>query len=237
MRANNPNAKIKEQYAGLTEGVKWNGHIRLLEKNLDLPMRVKKPQVWAVWNDLFHEDVPFCFIDEVFTRCWAHSQHTFLVLTKRPERMKKFFDTEKAGICHNVWLGVTAENQQAADERIPVLLQTPAAVRFVSVEPMLSAVDIWRYLPQRESERVSFAIQQTMICPPRKLGWIICGGETGPGARPTEIEWIRDLKNQCVVANIPFFLKQMKINGKLVKMPKLDGRTWSQFPEASPCQL
>jgi protein gp37 len=241
MRANNPNAKIKEQYAGLTEGVKWNGQIRLMEKNLDLPLRVKKPQVWAVWNDLFHDDVPFWFIDDFLDICERAKQHTVLVLTKRIKRAYDYFDStsnrvealEKSGI----WLGVTAENQAMADERIPVLLQIPAAVRFVSVEPMLGSVDL-TMLRDKEGDILDslggcyYSTNGSGSC----LDWatldlVICGTESGPNRRKTPIDCIRNLRDQCAASGTNFFLKQMEIEGRLVKMPVLDGKVWSQWPE------
>lgn len=105
---------------------------------------------------------------------------------------------------HNVWLGVTAENQQRADERIPVLLQVPAAVRFVSVEPMLGPVDLWSraYL-----ERHWMPNDLNHSVP--GLNWVICGGETGPGARPMELAWVRSIVDQCRCAGVPVFVKQL----------------------------
>jgi len=150
----------------------------------------------------------------------------------------------------NLWLGVTAENQQRADERIPVLLDTPAARRFVSVEPMLGPVDLRRAFGT-EGPR------QTYI---EQLDWVICGGETGPGARPVHPDWVRSLRDQCQMAGVPFFFKswgewgacdQMKIwrpgdrsgvqpfgdyqvvyrVGKKEAGRRLDGRTWDEEPE------
>jgi protein gp37 len=126
----------------------------------------------------------------------------------------------------NLWLGVTAENQEQADARIPHLLATPAAVRFVSVEPMLSAVDLRAHLTPAYvggMGGVSFHTEPG-------LDWTVCGGESGPGARPMELQWARDLRDQCMSAGVPFFLKQMAVDGKLVHMPELDGRVWEQYP-------
>ena len=153
----------------------------------------------------------------------------------------------------NIWLGVTAENQARADERIPILLQIPAAVRFVSVEPMLGPVDLSKWIkntitctycgqefdpgdltqvfahekiPHRPIKQVKYSGSKRLDA----LHWAICGGETGPKRRPAQIEWMRSLKNQCVVAGVPFFLKQMEIDSKLVKMPELDGQIWREIP-------
>lgn len=142
----------------------------------------------------------------------------------------------------NVWLGCTAENQEQTDKRIPILLATPAAKRFVSVEPMLERVQL-AYTDTGEdmspSERREWGLPATILqpfgSPPgTKLDWVICGCESGPGARPMDIAWVRDLRDQCVAAGTPFFLKQMMVDGKLTKMPALDGRVWDQRPEAKP---
>ena len=119
-------------------------------------------------------------------------RHGFLILTKRPERMRAAIDNiydpaDVLRLLPNVWLGVTAETQEWADKRIPILLQTPAAVRFVSVEPMLGPVDLEPYL--------------------HGIDWVICGAETGPRARPIEETWVYDLVAQCRMAGVPFWFK------------------------------
>ena len=176
----------------------------------------------------------------------------------------------------NLWLGVSAENQEMADERIPLLLQTPAAERFVSVEPMLGEVDFKQiYDPEAmccvkcghigkldEPYETDYETPDDpngwAICPEcggancggfpsydivdvtpldmqpfPDLDWVICGGESGPGARLMQLDWARSLRDQCVEAGVPFFLKQMKVDGNLVKMPELDGKIWDQMPEVS----
>lgn len=285
MRSKQTNPKIQARYAGLTnEDGKWNGKIRLLKDNLDLPLRVKKPTVFAVWNDLFHEDVPNDFLDRVFAVMALAQQHTFLLLTKRPERMRayltdpetpfrisKAYDALKVAEevrrlkeelrpipgypgylspilessippLRNCWAGVSAENQQAADKRIPILLQTPAAVRFVSIEPMLGLVDLSEFSCEIIGPngvlhyRRPFGhkdLKEARNTPGYKVNgidWVIVGGETGPGARPMHPDWVRSLRDQAKAAGVPFFLKQMHINGKLVKMPELDGKVWSETP-------
>jgi protein gp37 len=119
----------------------------------------------------------------------------------------------------NVWLGVSIEDQKTADERIPLLLQTPAAVRFVSVEPMLGEVEITQHFKYDTGWKSA-------------LDWVICGCESGPNRRPMDVSWARLLQEQCYIAHIPFFLKQMEIDGKAVKMPALDGVVYDQYPEA-----
>lgn len=282
MRARQRNVLIKAQYIGLTtDAGKWNGQIRLMEKNLDLPLRTRKPQVWAVWNDLFHEDVPFEFIHEAWDIMKACPRHIFLVLTKRPEKMKQALDRIYSlerlgwakGFWNHVWLGVTAENQEQADKRIPVLLQISAAVRFVSVEPMLSSVYIKRLgviecTNCRDGERWTNNIKPSACykCGQlqginSKVDWVICGGESGPEARPVHPDWVRGLRDQCVAAGVPYFFKQwgewvpqkewlkqetdpdaerkwVRIDGlRMFRVGKksagrlLDGQEYSQWPE------
>ncbi|GAQ24247.1 DUF5131 family protein [Tepidanaerobacter syntrophicus] len=255
MRAEHPNEKIKARNKGLTEAgrlsTRFNGRIRLNRDFLDKPLKKKKPTVYAIWNDLFHEDVPFEFIARAWEVMNNASHHTFLVLTKRPQRMKDFLARLGWYTHKNVWLGVTAENQQRAEERIPILLQLPAAKRFVSVEPMLGPVDLTEIVipitgpgssqpcaPPTE-RRINALTEDDFtydwhghgvghVGP--KLDWVICGSESGPNRRPAKIEWIRSLRNQCIYFGVPFFLKQMEVNKRIVKMPELDGRILDQFP-------
>jgi protein gp37 len=223
MRGKNPNEKVAERYGGgeCTSGGKWNGQVRLApERVLMEPLQVKKPQVWAAWNDLFHKDVEKEWINDVFRVMDAVPRHTFLVLTKRPDRMKEYIlaATDHCGrlMPPNIWLGVTVEHPDYL-WRVEELLQTPAAKRFVSVEPMLGPVDLSKYL--------------RMYIQPAMANWVIAGCESGPRRRPAKIEWFRSLRDQCVAAGTPYFLKQMEINGKVVKMPLLDGREWKEFPK------
>lgn len=173
---------------------------------LDKPLHWSKPRRIFVcsMSDLFHEAFTDARRDAVMERVLDAPQHTYMVLTKRPEAMRRYFTGEgpwphivKQG---NLWLGVTAENQQRADERIPILLDTPAAVRFVSVEPMLSAV---RLTPWLHGWHSSF-----LNGPRGGLDWVILGGETGPGARPMQPEWALDVYRQCKAADVPFFFKK-----------------------------
>lgn len=192
----------------------------------DLPRRWKKPRRVFVnsMGDLFHEEVPHETITDIFRVMVSCPQHTFMVLTKRPKRMRSFMFGRIPGIkghgkpsfdlLVNIWLGVTAENQEQADKRIPILLDVPAKVRFVSVEPMLGPVDIWRWLPQVDGDRVPFEIRKTMIAPPRKIDWVICGAETGPGKRKMQLEWATTLMNQCRNAGVPFFFKKDSFGGQ-----------------------
>jgi protein gp37 len=201
--------------------------LHLDKDKLDEPLIWKKSSRVFVCSmgDLFHDEVDFSFIRAVWARMTTARQHIYMVLTKRPERMKKFFewmelqDFKVETSWPNIWLGVTAENQARADERIPILLQIPAAVRFVSVEPMLSNINVSRYLkwPLCKSwlsdgnpdEYGKYQwVKQSLV----GQGWVgldqvICGGETGPGARPMHPDWARSLRDQCQAAGTPFFFK------------------------------
>jgi protein gp37 len=217
-------------------------------ERLDEPLHWRKPcRVFVCsMGDLFHDDVPLAFISKVFdTMACAilnGEPHTFIILTKRPERMQfvvskalpdfpTHFDAIARNLVRwplsNVWLGVSVEDQATADERIPILLQTPAAVRIVSIEPMLGPVDLCyiRTGPDRPMEGHPKTIWhpcgnalckpsppepgQTIIVPAAWTGldWVICGGETGPGARPIHPDWVRKVRDQCAAAGVPFFFK------------------------------
>lgn len=203
------------------------------EDRLDQPLRWKKPRRIFVnsMSDLFHEDVPDAFIDRVFAVMALAPQHTFQILTKRAERMRDYMTKENysrlahvAKAAHvmvggnrvglwplpNVWLGVSVENQRLADERIPLLLQTPAAVRFISAEPLLGAVDVepfLQYEPFHEHYKMTLGASEW-----RGLDWVIVGGESGAEARPFAEEWARSIVNQCRAASVPVFVKQLGSN-------------------------
>lgn len=184
-------------------------------ERLDQPLRWKKPQRIFVnsMSDLFHESIPDEFIDSVFDTMYKTPRHTFQVLTKRPQRMLEFLKHHFGSFkwkgqlvpawLSNVWLGVSVEDQPTADERIPLLLQTPAAVRFLSCEPLLGSLDITAI---RRTHADGF--MRPLDGRFRKLDWIICGGESGPHARPMQEEWARSLMQQCKAAGVPFFMKQ-----------------------------
>jgi protein gp37 len=189
----------------------WTGKVELVEKHLHDPLHWKKPRRIFVnsMSDLFHEALLDTDIIAVFRVMGACPQHTFQVLTKRPERMLELLSQRRwrdlgqgyfaplirnegcdgdARYLPNVWLGVSVEDQATADERIPLLLQTPAAVRFVSYEPALGPVYL---LP---------------VC--TGLDWVIVGGESGPGARPFDLKWARSTIEQCKAAGVACFVKQ-----------------------------
>lgn len=198
---------------------------------LNYPTHWRNPRKIFVcsMSDLFHPDVP----DTTIIKIWEVMQvlaswHTYIVLTKRPERMcdiLQMWDCEgTSGVSNNIWLGVTAENQKMADVRIPILLETPATVRFVSVEPMLEKIDIGQYLWGKDSRDYGYDEDG--------LNWVICGCESGSGARPFDWHWAQDLKNQCDNAGVSFFYKQGRYSdNELIKTPILDGRQWMEYPD------
>ncbi len=203
-----------DNYQRIITGRKWNGSTVFVESALEKPLHWKKPRMIFVCSmgDLFHESVPFSWIEKVMSVIEECPQHTFQVLTKRPHIMAEYFNglgkVFELFCLQNLWLGVTAENQEMADERIPVLLKIPVAKRFVSVEPMLGSVKIWERLPNG-----------AMLCPGpiangRGLDWIICGGESGPGARLCQNNWVSSLVTQCKSAGVPVFVKQLHLNAK-----------------------
>jgi protein gp37 len=242
------NIKIPPYFVGLTDVAgKWTGRVNLYPHLMKQVLRWQKPRRIFVGSmtDLFHPEVPDEFLDKVFGYMALASQHTFMLLTKRPERMRGYvhsrMENGRAAICHqidcmdptkgnrcgplemplpNVWLGVTAENQAMADERTPILLGTPAAARFVSVEPMLGTMDLRPWLPgpcqHPECDGGSIPVGNDggrpcpwCECGPLgRLDWVICGGESGPGARPMHQDWARSLRGQCHAAGVPFFFKQ-----------------------------
>jgi protein gp37 len=229
--------------------------VTLHPDRLEEPLHWRKPSTVFVCSmgDLFHEDVPRWIRFEVMDIILQAKQHIFLILTKRPANMKDFFEWyyTKAGrtteTIKNLWLGITAENQEMADLRIPILLQIPAAVRFVSVEPMLGPVDLtavmlpdhlqpdWAYgMPYGITFDALQPNESHIYDSENHLDWVICGSESGPNRRPANIVWMLSLKDQCVAAGVPFFLKQMEVGGRLVKMPKLEGKIWNEMPEAQP---
>jgi len=161
-------------------------------------------------SDLFHEDVSFEFIREVW-KVFVQMPYTyFQVLTKRPDRALEWYKWQSKidgwlfrDPPANVWIGTSCEDQAAADERIPLLLQIPATVRFLSCEPLVGSIDLQQFL-----FRPVFHGSPADIEPNNQLHWIIAGGESGHGATPMHPDWVRSLREQCKAANVPFFFKQ-----------------------------
>jgi protein gp37 len=255
------------------------------------PLHWRKPRRVFVCSmgDLFHEAVPDAFIDMVWAAMLLSPQHTFQVLTKRPERMRRYLSSDPdttfpntsarytavlkaanvlrggqrsrltdrlTGIAvsdpvhfpaRHIWLGVTAEDQTRADERIPLLLETPATVRFVSCEPMLGPVlldngeNSWLSCDGRNKSGVA---GEHVCCEAdavhgecfHGIDWVIAGCESGTRRRPADLAWFRSLRDQCQAASVPFFLKQAAIPEAVGaprvvrKMPALDGKVWAEIP-------
>ncbi len=207
-------------------GPRWTGKVELIPHMLDVPLKRRKPTTWFVnsMSDLFHESLPFESIDEVFSVMGGNRKHTFQVLTKRPEIMRKYIGRFKpdgrgwvtpggldAELTHcpvdanrwpmpNVWLG-TSVGVRSTLHRIDELRETPAAVRFLSLEPLLEDLGTLDL---------------------RGINWVIAGGESGPGARPCDIAWIRSIVKQCTAAKVPAFVKQLGAR-PIKTVPDFDG--------------
>lgn len=186
-------------------GFKLTMHPQALEK----PLEWKTPQVIFVnsMSDLFHKEVPLDFIQQVFDVMKRADWHQFQVLTKRSERLLEL--SPKLDWADNIWMGVSVENADYSF-RIDHLRKTGAKIKFLSVEPLLGPV------PKMNLKGIN---------------WVIVGGESGPGARPLEREWVVDIKNQCIKARVPFFFKQWGGVQKKKAGRLLDGRTWDQMPK------
>ena len=190
--------------------------LTLHPERLRSPLHKRKPKRIFVnsMSDLFHDGIPDDYIAEVFAVMAEADWHTFQVLTKRPGRMRSWTRRHRLDPLPNVWLGVSAEDQKWADIRIPVLLDTPAAVRWVSAEPLLGPINLGAYLPV--------------------LDWIVVGGESGPGHRRMEPGWAREIRDQCVAAAVPFHFKQWGGPKPDSGGRELDGRTWDEYPDDGP---
>jgi protein gp37 len=175
---------------------------------IDLPKSWKKPRKIFVnsMSDLFHEKIPQHFIEEVFQTIADSPQHTFQVLTKRAERLAKF--APQLIWPDNLWMGVTVESGKYA-YRIDLLRKIPAAVRFLSIEPMIGPVQ-------------NINIQG--------IDWVITGGESGPGSRIIKQCWVEDIRDQCLAEGVPFFFKQWGGFNKKKTGRLLNGREWNQYP-------
>lgn len=182
---------------------------------LSQPLRWQKPRMIFVnsMSDLFHESIPDEFIERVLTTTIHAQQHIFQILTKRPERMRDVMQrwTDMNGRAQrNLWLGVSVENQEAADERIPLLIKTPAAVRWISAEPLLGAIDLTNCEHPNYSIRADYlrGIDSRTGVDSGTVDWVVVGGESGVKARPMHPRWARDLRDQCAAAGVPFLFKQ-----------------------------
>lgn len=174
-----------------------------------LPTKWKKPKKIFVnsMSDLFHDEVPLDFIQAVFSTIKVANHHTFQVLTKRPERARDLaYELEWTP---NLWLGTSVENADYL-HRVDTLRQIPVKTRFLSLEPLLGA------MPDIDLTNID---------------WVIVGGESGPGARHVDVDWVRDIRDQCKQAEVKFFFKQWGGTNKKRSGRELDNRTWNEFPE------
>ncbi|WP_214103181.1 DUF5131 family protein [Acrocarpospora catenulata] len=232
IRASNPHPRVASAFNGLTqrtpEGLDWTGRVNLIRERLGEPFTWRKPQTVFVnsLSDLFHPAIPESFIADVFQVMAATPRHTYQVLTKRHGRMRGLLRkwspiTGAPPWVHtgpwplpNVWLGVSVEDQERAELRIPALLETPAAVRWISAEPLLGPVDL-RNLKARNGALID-CLGGDVKTPggevysgaPSVLDWVVTGGESGKGARPPHPDWFRRLRDQCQELGTAFFLKQ-----------------------------
>jgi len=239
----NPNPLVSQAYAGTEAGGQWTGRVNLLTDRLDQPPRWRKPRRIFVnaQSDLFHEAVPDDFIARVWAVMALAPQHVFQVLTKRHARMRSLLTAPRfqddvwraatvlmgergidkgrhfAWPLPGVWLGVSVEDQRWADIRIPALLDTPAAVRWLSCEPLLGPMDLQMAVPRPCTcgPDQTFLIGETRAhktgCPALRWpfpDWVIVGGESGPNARPMHPEWARALRDQCASTGVAFHFKQ-----------------------------
>ena len=187
------------------------GTVLLQPHRLRLPLSWRSPRRIFVnsMSDLFHEQVPLTFIQSVFSVMNKADWHTFQVLTKRPERLAQlagFLSWSK-----NIWAGVSAENQRWLDIRAPILKEIPAAVRFLSCEPLLGPMDVSRHLDY--------------------IGWVIVGGESGNGARPMSVSWAQRVRDDCIAQRVPFFFKQWGGRTHAAGGRLLDGEEWGELPD------
>jgi protein gp37 len=207
--------RFSERWRGIAGHPFANGFdLTLRPERLEQPLKWKRARMIFVnsMSDLFHKDVPKAFIDRVFDTMEAADWHKFQVLTKRSSLMRRYLRDRygaERGPAH-IWCGVSVEDAKAA-ARITHLRQSPAGVRFLSIEPLIGAVG-----------KVNL----------EGIDWVIAGGESGPGARPIHLEWVREIRDQCQAQKVAFFFKQWggirpKSGGR-----ELDGREWREFPQA-----
>ncbi|MDA2925276.1 phage Gp37/Gp68 family protein [Acidobacteria bacterium AH-259-L09] len=202
--------RISERFRGVEGHPYEQGFdLKIHRDRLESPSRWRNPRRIFVnsMSDLFHEQIPFDFINDVFDVMEENPKHTFQVLTKRPDIMLQFFKNHRTDVPPNVWLGISVETQEYM-WRLSVLKKVPANVRFVSCEPLLGP----------------------LVLDLDRIHWVIVGGESGPKSRPIAIEWVRDIRAACLRVEVPFFFKQWGGSNKAKSGRILDGRTWDEFP-------
>lgn len=188
---------------------KWNGVIRVDKDSLKLPATWRAGRMIFVnsMSDLFHDEVPLDFVQQVFQAMTSTPQHTYQILTKRAERLEEL--APKLDWPHNVWMGVSVENADYL-YRIDHLRRTKAAIKFLSLEPLLGPLEAMNLMG---------------------VDWVIAGGESGPSARPMDPSWVRSIRDQCMSAEVAFHFKQWGGVNKKKTGRTLDGQTWDEFPE------
>jgi protein gp37 len=188
----------------------WTGKVSLDEESLTVPTSWKKPRRIFVNSmaDLFHPAVPKTFIKRVWNAMQEAHWHTYQILTKRPDRMAEVLSSKGFAVLPNVWLGTSVENNDHVG-RLDHLRRTAAAIRFVSLEPLLGPVD-----------KADLS----------EIDWVIVGGESGPQARPMDAIWVADIRRACTKANVAFFFKQWGGRNKKAAGRLLQGRTWDEYP-------
>lgn len=213
--------------------------LRLWPERLTQPASWKDPRRIFVnsMSDLFHHDVPDAYLRQIWEVMLRVDRHVYQVLTKRPARAARWLwnnlDLLPGGqVPHHIWIGTSVEDQ-SQDYRIRHLLETPHAVRFLSCEPLLGELDIRTWLPKEETVRDFANPGRTLTRRTKGIDWVIVGGESGNGARPMDVDWVRSLRDQCAAAGVPYFFKQ--VGGRTPKAGGryLDGRTWDEFPQTT----
>ena len=228
----------KPQYWGVVRRtrpipkIEWTGQINFDIEPLRRVLKWRKPKRIFLnsMSDTFHPGVTDEQIGEMWKIMFEAKQHTFLVLTKRPEQMRELVGGVEwaKDLLSHIWLGVTVENQAMADERIPILLQTPAKVRWLSVEPMLGEISLHsipgnRIPPYRSFYDLTYDWgpgefdYQSHRIRDVKIDWVVIGCESGVNRRPCKLEWVRSLVAECIEAQVPVWVKQLEINGKVVQ--------------------
>lgn len=202
-----------------TNGYENGFKLTLLPERLNEPLERKRPTVYFVnsMSDLFHEKVPFEYVDQIMDVIRRTPHHTYQILTKRAGRMAEYFSGKTAP--RNAWLGVSVENRKYGLPRIDELRRVKASIRFLSVEPLLEDIG-----------KINL----------RGIHWVIVGGESGPKARPMSSDWVEAIRVQCEAKNVAFFFKQWggwgadgKKRAKKYNGRKLNGRTWDEMPLAA----
>ena len=209
---------------------KWNGKVHFVGDAIAKMLRSRKPKMIFVnsMSDTFHESVPVEWLDKLWNVMGQTRWNTYQILTKRAKRMYEYLKDKEP--LPNVWCGVSVENQAAADERIPFLLQTPAAIRFLSCEPLLGPIDLDGYIgTELQLSDYDFDIGDG-------VDFVIVGGESGPKARPCHPDWVRSIRDQCQLFEVSFFFKQWGGTNKKKSGNLLDGKVWQQMPQMMEAQ-